>query len=483
MDWILLMYIFYWFACLLVGLRIIYDTNTVTKTLAYLMLVVFIPIIGIIIYFSVGVNYRKNKLYSKKIFLDKELEKTFLKQVQDYQKNTVSEMDHDSRYIPLVKMVFNSDMSPITRNNSVKLLINGEEKFPEVFEALKKAEKHIHLEYYIYEDDETGREIEQILIDKAHEGVEVRFIYDDFGSSSIRKKMVKRLAENGVKVFPFYKISFLFFANRINYRNHRKLIVIDGHTSFVGGINVSNKYSNIFPENEYFWRDTHLKIIGPASAVLQHIFIGDWNFCSGEKLSVTDHYFPLNLDFKEEKDQLVQIVSSGPDSDRPSIYYSIIKAISLAKESVFLTTPYFIPGESISDALVMTALSGVKVKLLVPGISDSYSVNAASKSYYRELLEAGVEIYLYQKGFIHAKTIVVDSKIAIVGTANLDHRSFDLNFEVNAMIYDSKVAQKLAANFEEDLSFSDQINYYEWINRPKHILFSEKLFRLVSPLL
>lgn len=467
----------------MVCLRIIYDTKTVTKTLAYLLLVVFVPIVGIIIYFSVGVNYRKNKLYSKKIISDKELEKLFIQQVAEYQNTTVREINHDSRYLPLVKMIFNADMTPITRNNSIEVLLNGEEKFPVVLEALRAAKSHIHIEYYIYEDDETGQAIEQILIEKAKEGIEVRFIYDDFGSSSIRKKLVKRLQENGVKTFPFYQISLLFFANRINYRNHRKMIIIDGHTSFVGGINVSNKYVNTYPSNAYFWRDTHLKIEGPASAVLQHIFIGDWNFCSGEELEITEHYFPLHLDYSKGKDQMVQIVSSGPDSDRPSIYYSIVKAISLAKDEVLLTTPYYIPGESIQDALIMAALSGVRVKLLVPGISDSYFVNAASRSYFKDLLSAGVEIYLYQKGFVHAKTIVIDKTIAIVGSANLDYRSFDLNFEVNAMIYDKKVAEQLASCFEMDLKDSSQIDYLAWVNRPKLVLFTEKLIRLVSPLL
>ncbi|WP_317132183.1 cardiolipin synthase [Chryseobacterium sp. SNU WT5] len=308
-------------------------------------------------------------------------------------------------------------------------------------------------------------------------------MYDAFGSSSIRKTLVKRLRANGVKAFPFYEIKLIKLANRLNYRDHREIIVIDGQVSFVGGINVSDKYSNASKNNKLFWRDTLLKIEGDATAMLQHIFIGDWNYCSQEKLTINEAYFPVFNQNLNENNTTVQIVSSGPDSDRPSIYYSIIKCIQSAKSEVLLTSPYFIPGETIIDAMKMAALSGVKVRLLVPGISDSFLVNAAAKSYYKELLEAGVEIYLYQKGFVHAKTMVADREVAIVGTANLDYRSFELNFEVNAVVYDKEVAENLASNFENDIKDAEQIKIGGWQNRPKHVQLIEKIVRLMSPML
>ena len=246
--------------------------------------------------------------------------------------------------------------------------------------------------------------------------------------------------------------------------------------------NISDKYDNSHTGNKLFWRDTHLKIEGDATAILQHIFVGDWNYCSNEKLTIDENYFPkpeLNPNHRKN----IQIVSSGPDSDRPSIYYSIIKTIQSAKKEIFLTSPYFIPGETIIDALKMAALSGVEVKLLVPGISDSFMVNAAAKSYYTQLLKAGVEIYLYQKGFVHAKTLVADRCLAIVGTANLDYRSFDLNFEVNAIVYDKEIAGELADNFEKGMKDSDEIEINAWLNRPKHVQFIEKIVRLISPML
>lgn len=482
MNWVLILEIIYILFLIGVCLRIIYDTQSVTKTLAYLLLVIFLPIIGVFIYFSFGINYRKNKLYSKKIIQDQKQEDLVLAKLESYNLKNLEALNEGDHFSGLMKMIYKTDRSPLTTNNSVKLLINGEEKFPEVLEALRNAKHHIHIEYYIYEDDEIGRAIEQILIEKAKAGVDVRFIYDDFGSASIRKTLAKRLRENGVKAFPFYKIKLIKLASRLNYRNHRKIIVIDGRISFVGGINISEKYSNAYKGNKLFWRDTHLKLQGDATAILQHIFIGDWNYCSDEKLTISEDYFPKpEVDSTQSKS--VQIVSSGPDSDRPNIYYAIIKTIQSAKKEIFLTTPYFIPGETIIDAMKMAALSGVAVKLLVPGISDSFMVNSAAKSYYTELLKAGVQIYLYQKGFVHAKTLVADRCLAIVGTANLDYRSFDLNFEVNAIVYDKELAEELAFNFEKDLQDSVQIDINSWLNRPKHTQLIEKIVRLISPML
>ena len=482
MNWILIVEVIYILFLSSVCLRIIYDTQSVTKTLAYLLLVIFLPIIGVFIYFSFGINYRKNKLYSKKIVQDQRQEDLVIAKLESYYLKNLEGIKDDDHFSGLMKMIYETDRSPLTTNNSAKLLINGEEKFPEVLKELQNAKHHIHIEYYIYEDDEIGRAIEKILIEKAKSGVEVRFIYDDFGSASIRKTLAKRLRENGVKAFPFYKIKLIKLANRLNYRNHRKIIVIDGRISFVGGINISDKYSNANKENKLFWRDTHLKIEGDATAILQHIFIGDWNYCSDEKLTINENYFP-KPEMISSQTKNIQIVSSGPDSDRPLIYYAIIKAIQSAKKEIFLTSPYFIPGETIIDALKMAALSGVDVRLLVPGISDSFLVNAAAKSYYTKLLTAGVKIYLYQKGFVHAKTLVADQCLAIVGTANLDYRSFDLNFEVNAVVYDEEIAKELAFNFEEDMKDSEQIEINSWLNRPKHIQLIEKIVRLISPML
>jgi cardiolipin synthase len=320
------------------------------------------------------------------------------------------------------------------------------------------------------------------MIAKAKEGIKVRFIYDDFGSKTIRKKLVPKLIENGVEAYPFLKVHFILLANRLNYRNHRKIIVIDGYTSFVGGINVSDRYINGNGEQIY-WRDTHLRIDGPGTQYLQYLFLCDWNFCSDSVLEPNRYFFPATPQKAAEENKIVQIAASGPDSESPTILFSTLQAINLATKEILITSPYFIPGESLLDALSISSLSGISVKLLVPGKSDSILVNSAARSYYNDLLKAGVEIYQYQKGFVHAKTMVTDKKVAIVGTANMDFRSFDLNFEVNAIVYDTEIASELSEIFYDDLKDAIRIDAEQWANRPLYRQLLEKAARLLSPLL
>lgn len=464
-----------------VCLRILYDIRSTTKTLAYLLLTIFLPVVGMIIYFAVGNNYRKNKLYSKKIASDKKVMDEINRRITSVSEKTwTSGEDEIMAYKNLARMLLN-DQSPLTGGNEVKLLLNGEEKFPELLHALKAAKKHIHIEYYIFEDGNIGNQIKDILIQKAAEGVKVRFIYDDFGSRSIRKSFVKELTDAGVEALPFYKIWFIALSNRTNYRNHRKIVVIDGCVGFVGGINVSDRYINGENADQVFWRDTHVMIVGPGIYYLQDLFICDWNFCTGKELPLTNELFAAAG--KKHGDAIVQIAASGPDSDVPTIMFSLLQAIGSAKEELLITSPYFIPGDSILDALCISAMSGVKVRLLVPWKSDSYLVNAAACSYYNELLEAGVEIYRYTKGFVHAKTLVADGLLAVVGTANMDHRSFELNFEVNSMIYDKKIAAELKKAFHNDLKNAVQIDAKRWAGRSVIKQLPEKLCRLLSPLL
>ena len=484
MNWLLFYETLYLIVLVMVCSRIIYDTRSATKTLAYLLLAIFVPVGGMVFYLLFGINYRNNKMYSKKLFANEEISTELREQIYHYSKQTFVENDAAvKQYRGLAYMLVNDTQSPLTANNEVKLLLNGENKFPEVIKALKEAKHHIHFEYYIYENDEIGREIEEILIDKARQGVSVRFIYDDFGSHSIGKNVAKRLNNNGVKAFPFLKINFILFANRINYRNHRKIIIIDGCTAFVGGINVSDRYINHTNGNKRFWRDTHLRIDGLGVHYLQYLFLCDWNFCAKKKLQPNELFFPRENALTHRGNKLVQIAGSGPDSDTPTILFSVLKAINLASKEILITSPYFIPGQSLLDALIIASLSGISVKLLVPGISDSLLVNTAAKSYYSDLLKAGVEIYQYTKGFVHAKTLVTDEKIAIVGTANMDIRSFDLNFEVNAIVYDKEIATQLRTAFYEDLSHSEKIDAVEWNSRPRFRQFIEKAARLISPML
>lgn len=480
MNWILLADIVYAVIVIVVCLLIIYDTPSTSKALAYVLVAIFLPVFGIILYFLFGLNYRKKQLYSKKIVRDKIAVEDLRKRITlETEKAWDTKHPAIQKHKKLALYLLNDGMSPLSGGNEVKLLINGEKKFPEVIEALKNAKHHIHIEYYIFEDGDIGEEIKNILVQKAKEGVEVRFIYDDFGSRTIRKKFVDELIEAGVQAFPFYKIIFILLANRVNYRDHRKIIIVDGCIGFTGGINVSDRYIN--KPGQLYWRDTSVKIMGPGVYYLQYLFICDWNFCSGKHLKLEKDFFCTKPITKGKA--VVQIAASGPDSEVPTLMFSMVQTIGLAEKELLITSPYFIPGDSILDALHVAALSGINVKILVPNKSDSAIVNAAARSYYGELLAAGVEIYLYQKGFVHAKTLVSDGQLAIIGTANMDHRSFELNFEVNSMIYDTETAGQLRDVFYDDIKDAKKINPNTWKKRPVYKQLPEKLARLLSPLL
>ncbi len=484
MKWLLLFEIVYVAIVILVVLRVLYDTRSGVKALAYILFIVLVPFFGMFFYFSFGINYRKSKLYSRKIVEDEVLNQIILTHIQNYSEQVLNSGLLSSEYLNLARFIRNSSTSPLTGNNSVKLLINGEEKFPTLLEALESATSHIHLEYYIYENDETGNSIVDVLIKKARQGVEVRFMYDDFGSRGLNRHFIRKLEENGIETVPFYKIKWYALVNRLNYRNHRKIIVIDGKKSFIGGTNISDRYRNdTQPENSLYWRDTHLMIDGPATFFLQYLFLCDWNFSAKSKLQFGSDYFPMFPEESEIRDELVQIVSSGPDSKLPVIFYSLLEAIGSAKERVLITSPYFIPGESLMDALIIAAKSGVIIKLLIPGVSDSMIVNSAARSYYTDLLKHGIRVFEYQKGFVHSKAMIIDDNLAVVGSANMDYRSFDLNFEVNAMLYSKTITKQLQEAFNNDLKHSREINSTDWLNRPKYIHLFEKLVRLLAPIL
>ncbi|GAO44057.1 cardiolipin synthase [Flavihumibacter petaseus] len=485
MKWTILAEILYALVVVLVCLRIIWDTRRPSKALAYLLLVIFLPLAGIFVYFSFGINYRKRKMFSKKILGDDALADNLQQHIVQYSRVTAKE--HAAAVAPaesLAWLLARDSLSALTAGNDVKLLINGEEKFPEVFAAVAEAKHHIHIEYYIFEDDDTGQQLIHALTEKSNEGVTVRFIYDDFGSHALKKKTLQHMKAAGIRVFPFSKIRFIALANRLNYRNHRKIIVIDGCTAFVGGINVSERYVNTDANPQrLFWRDTHLRIDGAGAYYVQYLFLCDWNFCAKDHLQACPEFFPDPAQLQQKGNAIVQIAASGPDSDRPTILFAILQAIKLAKQEILITTPYFIPGESILDALMSASLSGVQVKILVPGKSDSRVVNAAAWSNYGDLLRAGAAIYLYRKGFVHAKTLVTDNSVAMVGTANMDYRSFDLNFEVNAIVYGEQAAKALREVFYRDLQDAEKIDPAAWRNRPVMKQLGEKCARLISPML
>ena len=476
-------YILYILVVFIVCINILVNTETPSKALGYLLLVISFPVFGIILYFSVGLNYRKRELYHKKLEIDNQEFPKLEQRAATLSYNTLlRNKEKLGNFFQLAS--FSRNKSFTSDNNNATLLINGEEKFPDLIESIRKAKHHIHIQYYIYENDEIGNQLAHELIKKARDGVEVRFIYDDFGSRKIRKNIVKQLREAGVEAFPFYKINLILLANRMNYRNHRKIVVIDGVVGYVGGINVADNYVNKSKDKEkLFWRDTHLKIVGISVINLQFTFLTDWNFCANQKLTFSNDYFPMENKSNDYGNHLIQIVSSGPDSKYPKIKFTLIQAILTAKHEVCITSPYFIPDKPFLDAIIIAALSGVSVKLLVPSKSDSFVVNTTTQSYFQEILDAGVEIYTYNKGFVHAKTMVCDRKVAIVGTANLDNRSFDLNFEINAIVYDEHIATELQKAFDKDLNSASRVISEEWSNRPFYMKLLERILYLFSSLM
>ena len=484
MNWIRLLEIVYIIIVILVILRVLYDTRSSTKALAYILFICFLPIVGIIFYFSFGINYRKRKLYSNKIVQDETLRKQIEEKLNNYSDTIKDTGLISEKRDTLIEYIRHAGNSRLTANNELKLLINGEEKFPELLNALENATSHIHIEYYIYENDITGNQVADILIKKAKQGVEVRFMYDDFGSHGLGSAFINKLKDAGVETAPFYEIKFYAFASRINYRNHRKIVIIDGTVSFIGGINMSDKYRNdIKGEHPLFWRDTHLMIKGQATTHLQYLFMCDWNFCCDTQLEYSETYFPDTTKQLNFKNEVVQIAASGPDCKQPVVFYSLLEAINSATKNIYITSPYFIPDESLLDALIIAIQGGLDVKIIIPGITDSKIVNTAASSYYTELLQFGAKIYRYNKGFIHAKTMVIDDDLAIVGSANMDYRSFDLNFEVNAVMYSKNITRQLTDVFMNDLKYSEKIDAEAWLARPTYIHLWEKIVKLLSPFL
>jgi cardiolipin synthase len=465
----------------MMGLIVISENRSPSKTLAYLLLFFAVPYVGVLVYFVVGENYRKKKLYKKKWLTDqKNAERLGNYMVRLSEEIIREHIDTIEGNAQLVRLLVNDSKLPISVNNKVEVLFNGEEKFPAVMTALENAKHHIHIEYYIFEEGKIADKIKEILIRKSRQGVKIRIIYDDFGSD-LGRPYLTSLQESGISAAPFFKVYFHLLASRNNYRDHRKIIIVDGTIAFTGGINIGDKYYNDPARpNKVYWRDTHLRIEGDAVKLFQYLFFLNWNFCCDEEIELNESYFPV---CDAGGRQLVQVAYSGPDSDRASIMLSYFAAINNAREYVYITTPYFIPNESILNALKKAALSKVDVRLLVPGLSDSKFVNAAAMSYYEELLEAGVRIYLYKKGFSHSKVVIVDHSLSMVGTANMDIRSFDLNFEVNAVVFDTETHRKLKDAYLLDLSDSIEIDVERWKRRPKARRMLESTCRLISALL
>lgn len=463
------------FVCLV----IIFENRAPVKTLSWVLVIALIPVIGIILYFFFGQNYRKKKIFSRKGIIDSEqLLNTAIQQIESLDSLLERKSDKIKSKQHLMTLMLNNEKSVLTDNNKITLLNNAEETYSSMLKEIEKAKHHIHLEIYRLNIDKTGNRFRDLMIRKAEEGVEVRIIIDDVGSWSYKKRYIDETRSAGVQIFPFFPVRIPWLASKINYRNHRKILVIDGHTGFIGGMNIADKYLYGLPKLGQ-WRDTHLRIEGDAVAAMNRLFLIDWYFLSGEILIRNQEYFPES-DVKGHS--WIQMASSGPDSDWANIMQAYLSAIATASDRVYLCTPYFSPNESILNALKTAALSGNDVRLIMPEKPDSTIANWISRSYISELLYAGVRVYLYDSGFNHSKYIVVDGVFSSVGSVNVDMRSFDLNFEVTALIYDEDFAADLEKMFIDDLKNSKELLFDLWEGRSKRGKYKESLARIFGPL-
>lgn len=471
--------ILYFLTVVFIAFLIILENRNPVKTISWILVLVLLPFVGIVIYLFFGQEYRKTKMFSRKGLKDLEkLRNLTLEQLDNLPKNHA--LIDEKRYSKkrLINLLLANSNALLTSDNAVQVLRNGDETFPAIFESIEKARHHIHLEYYIIEDDKIGNQLRELLIRKAREGVEVRLIFDDVGSWELRKKFIRSMSDAGVKVDCFMKVRFPMLTSRVNYRNHRKILVVDGETAYVGGLNFADRYRDGVPGIGP-WRDTHLKVVGGGATALQIIFMADWYFVSKEILKGHKYF----RHFKSGNGKLVQMTASGPDSDWESISQAYFSAIATATEYVYISTPYLMPTSDIVTALKTSALGGVDVRIIVPGLSDAITPKWGTNSYVEELLEAGVKIYFYKAGFTHSKVIIVDDVFSSVGTANLDFRSLETNFEVNAMIYDEEIAQTLTNQFLDDQAKSEQVILADWIKRPRMNKIKESFARILSPML
>lgn len=451
------------------------------STWAWLLVLYFIPIAGFVLYLLFAQNFRRNPLFHWDSREKLRLEEAVVAQLEeirtgDYKfRNPSSFHNRD-----LIYMLLNNNHAILSETNRIDLFIDGHEKFDQLFKDIQDAREYVHVQYYIFQKDWLGQRFIDLLTEKACQGVRVRVLYDELGSRRLNNKFFQAFREAGGQAQAFFPSRLRLINMRLNYRNHRKLVIVDGRIGYVGGFNVGEEYLGLDPKFGY-WRDTHLRIQGPSVFFMHCRFMLDWNQAAPDK---PFHFFPELLPAQlAEGSAGVQIVTSGPDSVWEVIKDGYIKMISSAKRSIYIQTPYFIPDASMMDALRIAALSGLDVTLMIPDKPDHPFVHWATLSYVGELLKAGARVYLYENGFIHAKTLVVDEEVSSVGTANIDVRSFRLNFEVNAFVYDEVLATKLLRCFQADIEDSRLLTLDQYRRRPYLMRIKESFSRLLSPIL
>ena len=451
-----------------------------SSTLAWIMILFLVPVVGILLYILFSQNIYRKKIFRFKILEKRILESSLGNQIEDFKSNTfVFKQKEIENYKNMIHLHQIHSNSLFTQDNQIEIFTDGKEKFNELLSDIQKAENSIHIMYFIFQNDSLGKTIIRALTEKANEGVEVRLLLDAMGSKKITPRVLKLFTQAGGKVAYFFPSRIKLFNLKFNYRNHRKLVVLDGKIGYIGGFNVGNEYLGEKKKVGY-WRDTHIKVLGSAVYDMQTRFILDWRSASKEDLDISLGYYNEPMLSGQTG---IQIVSSGPDSIHQQIKLGYLKLISSAKKNIYIQTPYFVPDDSILEALKVACLSGLDVRIMIPCRPDHAFVYWATYSYIGELLNAGAKVYIYENGFLHSKMICVDGIVSSIGTANFDIRSFSLNFEVNAFIYDKKATAQLEKIFMKDMYLSSNMTKELYIERPLSIRFKESISRLLSNLL
>lgn len=465
-------------------IRVLMDNRQPAKTMVWMLVLMFLPLVGIILYFFFGQNTRKERLISQQS-LDQLTKRSMLEFAE--QKDLMLPVQHEM----LIKFFASQNWALPFKDNLVDVYTDGYQFFHALLQAIAQARRHIHLDSYIFNDDELGNLLADALIAKAGQGVEVRVIYDDVGCWEVKGTFFERMRDAGIEVHGFMPVKFPAFTSKVNYRNHRKLCVIDGEVGFIGGMNIATRYvkgrevgkkkKNQEPQRRP-WRDTHLRIRGGAVYGIQRAFLVDWYFV--DRTLITNRRYYPEMDRLHRNNCLVQIVTSSPISQWPDMMQGYVRILLEAKQYVYIETPYFLPTEPVLLAMRTAALTGIDVRVMIPYKTDAKLVEWASRSYVHEIVSAGVKVYLYQKGFNHSKLLVSDDSLCTVGSANVDFRSFENNFEGNAFIYDSTMALRIKEVFMNDVANSVLLDDVENLNhRPFYQRLWESLVRLLSPLL
>lgn len=470
------------FINILFALTVIFlERKKPSSTWAWLLVLFFLPFVGFFLYLLLGRQLRKKHLFRWDGRKDIGIEQLINYQIEAIENNELELRTENIKiYNHLIYMNLKTNNAVLTQDNDVKIFDDGSDKFEALINDILHAKNHIHIQYYIFKLDNLGQRIVNALIKKAKQGVKVRVLFDEMGSRGVRKRHFKELIEAGGEVEVFFPSILPLINPRLNFRNHRKISIIDGRIGYIGGFNVGDEYLSLSDRFGY-WRDTHLRIEGSAVHPLQTRFILDWNQASAKNdICYAERYFPI---IPQKGTAALQIISSGPDTEWEVIKNNYLHLIANAKKYVYIQSPYFIPDESFFDAIRIAALSGIDVRIMIPNKPDHMFVYWATYSYVGPLVEAGAKVYHYEKGFIHAKMIVVDDEIASVGTANIDVRSFSLNFEVNALLYDRLLAHRLAEIFESDILDCSELTFELYKNRSSFVKFKESISRLLSPIL